>query len=540
MQLVILTAGRARRLWPLTLSQPKALLSVGGRPAIFHMLMPLLQQGLRDVTFVVSPRHKQALEIVVGKALANSDASLRWIEQPEPGGPGQAFALTADVISGPTLLLLADTLAQLPSDYSCDWIGVASIAPGDHSMWCTVAVDDRGLVNELIDKPTAGPSPDCAAVGLYFFKDPAALRQAMAEAAEETDGTIEFQLKPIIDRYMKAHPLRAFEIAEWRDLGTLRGYNEAVRSLLPCRSFTGLTVFPDGRVLKRPGNGARARRGEAAWFRAISSDSSLLSPRFLGEDADREGYALEYLDYLTLAEYYTFGQLSAETLPEIISQLLELLSSKLWKPCKLADMQDRAEAIYLRKTHGRLQSWDRQDLLALSSLEINGTRVHGFHHLWDAARPLVDELISTSSAFGSTIHGDLSFGNILYSPRSGMFRLLDPRGDFGATGSLGDIRYDGAKLRQCYHGCYDLIVADLFHVAERRPGVFEFWMYPAEMPGVVEIDNLLAALNFKPRQTATIEALLFLSMLPLHNDSPRRQLAFLITAIQCLTQLVNP
>ncbi|MGH3220500.1 MAG: hypothetical protein ACRDPY_17665 [Streptosporangiaceae bacterium] len=238
-------------------------------------------------------------------------------------------------------------------------------------------------------------------------------------------------------------------------------------------------------MLKRAGNGAAATGYEAGWFHTIPPESRLLAPRFLGEEANHGGYALEYLDYLTLAEYYTFGQLSAETFPEVIAQLLEILRSRLWRPCELADIKERAEAIYLHKTLSRLGSWNRQDLLELSALDINGKQTPGYRQLWDAARPLVDELIRTSNNFGSTVHGDLSFGNILYSPRSGIFRLLDPRGDFGAPGSLGDIRYDGAKLRQCYHGYYDLIVADLFHVAEFRPGVFEFWVYPQGMPSVL-------------------------------------------------------
>lgn len=550
MQLVILTAGRARRLWPLSLTQPKALLSVGGRPAVFHMLVPLLQQGFRDVTFVVSPSHREVCELIVGNALAHSDATLHWIEQPAPAGPGQAFSLAADVITSSTLLLLADTLAQVPTDYSFDWIGVAPIQPDDHARWCTVAVDDRGYVDELIDKPVTGPSPDRAAVGLYFFSDPAGLREAMAKGARDAiaeaqieAGRVseppEFQLKPILDCYRKSHPLRALEIEQWRDIGTLRDYNLAVRSALPGRSFTDLSVSADGRVVKRRRCDAASRPDEAEWYRTIPADSTLLTPRFLGEDGHHGDYALEYLDYLTLAEYYTFGQLPAETVREVLGQLLDILRSRLWDRRPSGDAVARAEAIYLHKTFDRLRSWSRQDLLELDSLDINGEQLPGFWQLWETVRPLVDELIQTSPAYESTIHGDLSFANILYSPRSGIFRLVDPRGSFGRSGSLGDMRYDGAKLRQCYHGHYDVIVADLFRISEDGPGVFEFRTYPAGLPDPLGLDSLLAAYDFVPRQVATIEALLFLSMLPLHSDAPNRQLAFFLTALKCLHALAD-
>lgn len=546
MQLVILTAGRGRRLWPLTLTQPKALLSAGGRPVVFHMLLPLVRQGFRDVTFVVSPSHTHLFEVVVGNALAHSGVSLRWIEQPEPGGPGHAFSLAADVITGPTLLLLADTLAQPPTDYSCDWIGIAPIEPDDHSRWCTVAVDERGFVTELIDKPVSGPSPDQAAVGLYFFTDSDGLREAMAKAvaahggqmAGSADTVPEFQLKPIIDYYRQDHPVRALEIANWRDIGTLRDYNQTVRSLLPGRVFTDLTVSADGRVFKRTRNGSAPRWDEAAWFQAIPT-GSLLAPRFLGEDADRNGYALEYVDYLSLAEYYTFGQLPAESLTDILTQLLKALRVSLWERRDSGEASERARTVYLHKTLSRLRSWGRPDLVELDALEVNGERVPGLWPLWAAVRPMIDELVDTSPDFDCMIHGDLSFANILYSPRSGMLRLVDPRGNFGGPGPYGDMRYDGAKLRQCYHGHYDLIVADLFEVTEHGPGVFDFWTYPEGLPSWLALDELLTAFHFIPRQIATIEALLFLSMLPLHSDSPRRQLAFFLTGVRCLQALAG-
>ena len=44
-QLVILMAGKGTRLYPLTLGFPKCLLSIKQKPAIYNMILPLINKG---------------------------------------------------------------------------------------------------------------------------------------------------------------------------------------------------------------------------------------------------------------------------------------------------------------------------------------------------------------------------------------------------------------------------------------------------------------------------------------------------------------
>ncbi len=540
MQLIVLTAGRARRLWPLTLTWPKALLSVGGQPAVFHLLTPLLSRGFRDVTLVAAPAQRAALETVVAGTLAGSGATVRCVEQDVPRGPGDALARVASLLTGPVLVLLGDTLCRVPEDFRDDWIGVSPYPPGTHASWCTVATDPTGTVTELLDKPASADAPDRAAIGMYFFRDPDLLRDALARAMAEGPGLGgEFQLKPILDHYRARRPLRALELDGWVDLGTLRGYRQAVRSSLPGRHFNALTVDRTGRVRKQTLRVDGEENDEAGWFTAVPPGARLLAPRFLGADDDGKGYATEYLDYLTLAEFFTFGYVPAQTWPEILGDLIEVLDTQLWARHHDPANRDWARAMYLEKTLARLAGWHRQDLLARDGYVINGVPTPGFAALWRAARPLVDDLVRTSPPYASVVHGDLSFGNILYAPRSGIFRLVDPRGGPPGRLPVGDLRYEGAKLRQCYHGRYCHVVADLFRLAERAPGEFDLTVYGAGLPDPADLDARLARYGFDIRQLELIEALLFLSMLPLHEDSPRRQLAFFVTALRSLHRLVR-
>ena len=54
MKAVILAAGYATRLYPLTLDRPKALLPVGGRPMVEHLLLQLEGVEGLDAIYLVT------------------------------------------------------------------------------------------------------------------------------------------------------------------------------------------------------------------------------------------------------------------------------------------------------------------------------------------------------------------------------------------------------------------------------------------------------------------------------------------------------
>ena len=49
---LILAGGKGERLWPLTLTRPKALLEVGGRPLLAYILEAIRAAGIREAVKV--------------------------------------------------------------------------------------------------------------------------------------------------------------------------------------------------------------------------------------------------------------------------------------------------------------------------------------------------------------------------------------------------------------------------------------------------------------------------------------------------------
>ena len=126
------------------------------------------------------------------------------------------------------------------------------------------------------------------------------------------------------------------------------------------------------------------------------------------------------------------------------------------------------------------------------------------------------------------IHGDFCLTNLLYDQRSRIVKMIDPRGVFSVPGIYGDSRYDVAKIYHSILSGYDFIVSDRFSVDVNKD-IVECKIYQTKYHHEVGkmTREMLSQGPFFDHQIRVIESLLFLSMLPLHQDRPDRQLAMI-------------
>lgn len=199
-------------------------------------------------------------------------------------------------------------------------------------------------------------------------------------------------------------------------------------------------------------------------------------------------------------------------------------------------------AMYVSKTRARLgalasQSAEWRDVLERGEVTCNGRPMSNVFTLWPLIERRAEELARTAS--GTIIHGDFCFSNILRDPTDKRITLVDPRGRFGPQGVGGDARYDAAKLRHSAVGGYDLIAADRFSV-EWAFNEFTGAVDAVPSAGIVAplVDSLLQAAGHDLDEVAFIEALLFLSMTPLHVDALDRQVMMYLTGITRLNEVL--
>jgi hypothetical protein len=111
--------------------------------------------------------------------------------------------------------------------------------------------------------------------------------------------------------------------------------------------------------------------------------------------------------------------------------------------------------------------------------------------------------------------------------------MIDPRWYFWELWVYWDIKYDIAKLRHSLVWNYDFIVSDLFKIEEKN-NEFIFNIYNEEWHQNISkyFDIKLQEKLWNIENIKFIEALLFLTMIPLHSDNFERQKAMYLIAVQ--------
>ena len=163
---------------------------------------------------------------------------------------------------------------------------------------------------------------------------------------------------------------------------------------------------------------------------------------------------------------------------------------------------------------------------------INNKYYHSIEYYIKHLHFIFDELFERDIQKFSIIHGDFCFSNILYDFNSYNVKLIDPRGSFGCKGIYGDLRYDIAKLRHSVCGLYDFVIADKY-TAELIGSVINYKLDTCIDQASFELfDNFIIENGYNITEIKFIEALLFLSMIPCHADSPERQIVMLAKGIE--------
>jgi hypothetical protein len=197
--------------------------------------------------------------------------------------------------------------------------------------------------------------------------------------------------------------------------------------------------------------------------------------------------------------------------------------------------------VYIDKTFERLQALMHDEtwhtLFDAETITFNGKALRGWKLIQGDVKAVTRKLVHNAPV--SVVHGDYCFSNILYDIGNQIVRLIDPRGSFGVKGIYGDSRYDIAKLRHSICEGYDYIVADMFDLQESGTQ-YESCIYHSGLPQVLGVlfDKAVGEMGYALNEIRFIEGLLFLSMLPLHSDQPRRQKMMLLTGLSLLNEVL--
>ena len=203
-QAVILAAGEGQRLRPFTLTKPKVMLPIAGKPMLQYVIEALAQIGIRNIVLVVGYRKEQVFDYIgSGEQFG---VSITYITQERQLGTAHALAQAKAVTENEFLVLPGDNLieANTIAQFATAKPNGVLVKMVDNPLRYGVVTIEDGVVKEIIEKPKEAKS-NLINTGIYAFTTeifdfigaeldiPSVLNSMIAEGysinAQEIDGT---------------------------------------------------------------------------------------------------------------------------------------------------------------------------------------------------------------------------------------------------------------------------------------------------------------------------------------------------------------
>jgi glucose-1-phosphate thymidylyltransferase len=267
MKIIVPMAGMGKRMRPHTLTVPKPLIQVAGKPIVQRLvedIAKVIDEKIDEIAFVIGDFGKETEEKLI--AIAESLGAKGSIHyQQEALGTAHAILCAQQALTGKVIVAFADTLFK--ADFKIETaqhdgiIWVQKI--DDPRMFGVVKVNDQNVITDFVEKPQSFVS-DLAIIGIYYFKDGEYLKR---ELQYLLDNNIkekgEYQLTNALENMkQKGAQFSPGKITEWLDCGN-----------------KDATVYTNARILA-------FNEGNTLVAKSVKSTNSLIiEPCFIGENA---------------------------------------------------------------------------------------------------------------------------------------------------------------------------------------------------------------------------------------------------------------
>ena len=229
-------AGMGKRLRPHTLTTPKPLLPIAGKPIVQRLVEDIVavsDQKVDEIAYVVGRFGTEAEKHLIDVAeKLGAKGSIHY--QDEALGTAHAILCAASALEGPVTVAFADTLfrADFKLDTSKDGVlWVQKIE--DPRQFGVVIVNAEGVITEFKEKPQEFVS-DLAMIGIYYFQDGAALKAELQYLIDNniTNGG-EYQLPDALRNMVKKGARFApGAVTDWMDCGNKDAMIDTNRKVL--------------------------------------------------------------------------------------------------------------------------------------------------------------------------------------------------------------------------------------------------------------------------------------------------------------------
>ncbi|MBT1704353.1 sugar nucleotidyltransferase [Chryseosolibacter indicus] len=182
MNIIIPMAGLGKRMRPHTLTVPKPLLPIAGKPIVHRLVEDIAKvcpEKIDSIGFIVHPSFGKEVEENLKAIAKEVGATGKIYYQTEALGISHALLFAKELFTGKVIVAFADTLFKAEFKLDTNQDGIIWVQQvEDPSQFGVVKLNDKNEIIELVEKSATFVS-DLAIIGIYYFKDGAALAKEM-------------------------------------------------------------------------------------------------------------------------------------------------------------------------------------------------------------------------------------------------------------------------------------------------------------------------------------------------------------------------
>lgn len=216
-------AGMGKRLRPHTLTTPKPLLPIAGKPIVQRLvedIVSISDQKVDEIAYVVG-RFGEAAERHLLEVAESLGAKGTIHYQDEALGTAHAILCASSALTGPVTVAFADTLFR--ADFKLDTTkdGVLWVQKiEDPRQFGVVIVNEENVITEFKEKPVEFVS-DLAMIGIYYFNDGENLKNELQFLIDNNiTNAGEYQLPDALRNMVKKGAKFApGTVSDWMDCG---------------------------------------------------------------------------------------------------------------------------------------------------------------------------------------------------------------------------------------------------------------------------------------------------------------------------------
>lgn len=324
------------------------------------------------------------------------------------------------------------------------------------------------------------------------------------------------------------------------DLSDILEFKKFITGGFESRFFNALTG--DEHTVIKHSNNIQKLKKEYELYYLLPEDMKqwFVRPFDYKQEGEKASYKMKRYNMTDLAIRYVHGAIGVEEFEDIMKDLFYFISHRKVKNVSEEEYKNATNELYVNKVRERIESLKSHEKYSLIANYISCSTKY------DSIDDLVNEYIeiynkiSASKKFMSVLavgHGDLCFSNILYSHDVALTMLIDPKGALSEDEMYMNPYYDIAKLSHSVCGGYDFFNSDLYELTIDKDMCCKIELPTNNSEYVAIFKKYLSENAIDYKLIRLYEASLFISMLPLHMDNPRKVFAFILNAISILEEL---